>query len=149
MRRLTLYVRVVLDTNILINTLITKGTPPDNLYQAWLNGEIEVVMTAAQIAEIRDVLVRPRLKRFIHTDEAVAIVENIDAYALVLTDAPVVDISPDPNDNPILAAVFAGKVDLIISGDKKHMLALREVQGVPVVTAREAAERISDFIAEP
>ena len=55
-------------------------------------------MTAAQIAEIRDVLVRPQLKRFIHTDEAVAIVENIDAYALVLTDAPVVDISPDPND---------------------------------------------------
>ena len=56
MRRLTLYVRVVLDTNILINALITKGTPPDNQYQAWLNGEIEVVMTAAQIAEIRDVL---------------------------------------------------------------------------------------------
>ncbi len=47
--------RVVLDTNILISALITKGTPPDNLYQAWLNGEIEVVMTAAQIAEIRDV----------------------------------------------------------------------------------------------
>ena len=55
MRRLTLYVRVVLDTNILINALITKRTPPDNLYQAWLNGEIEVVMTAVQIAEIRDV----------------------------------------------------------------------------------------------
>ena len=38
MRRLTLYVRIVLDTNILISALITKGTPPDNLYQAWLNG---------------------------------------------------------------------------------------------------------------
>ena len=88
MRRLTLYVRVVLDANLLISALITKGTPPDNRYQAWLNGEIEVVMTAAQIAEIRDVLVRPRLKRFIHTDEAVAIVENIDAYVLVLVDAP-------------------------------------------------------------
>ena len=63
MRRLTLYVRVVLDTNILISAPITKRTlqPPDNLYQAWLNGEIEVVMTVAQIAEIRDVLIRPRL----------------------------------------------------------------------------------------
>ena len=108
-------------------------------------------MTATQIAEIGDVLVRPRLKRSIHTDEAVAIVENIDAYALVLTDAPVVDISPDPNDNPILAAAIASKVDLIVSGYKKHMLALalREVQRIPVVTAREASERISDFVAEP
>ena len=121
--------RAVLDTNILISALITKGTPPDNLYQAWLNGEIEVVMTTTQIAEIRDVLVGPRLKRFMHTDEAVAIVENIDEYALVLTDAPVVDISPDPNDKPILAAVIAGKVDLIVSGDKKHMRALREFKG--------------------
>ena len=114
-----------------------------------MNGEIEVVVTAAQIAEFRDVLLRPRLKRFINTDEAVAIDENIDAYAFVLTDAPVVDISPDPNDKPILAAVIAGKVALIVSGDKKHILALREVQGIPVVAAREAAERKSDFIEEP
>ena len=84
-------------------------------------------------------LIRPRLKRFIHTDEAVAIVENIDAYALVLTDAPVLDRSPDPNDNPILTAVIAGKIDLIVSGDNKHMLALREVQGISVMTARKAA----------
>ena len=74
-------------------------------------------------------LIRPRLKRFIHTDEAVAIVENIGEYALVLTDAPVVDISPDPNDNPILTAVIAGKVDLIVSGDKKHMLASERFKG--------------------
>ena len=36
-------VRVVLDTNVLIGALITKGTPPDALYQAWLRGEIELV----------------------------------------------------------------------------------------------------------
>ena len=32
------YVRVVLDTNILIRALISKGSPPDRLYQAWLRG---------------------------------------------------------------------------------------------------------------
>ena len=31
--------RVVLDTNILIGALITKGTPPDSLYQAWLQAK--------------------------------------------------------------------------------------------------------------
>jgi predicted nucleic acid-binding protein len=41
-------VRVVLDTNILIAALITKGTPPDRLYRAWLRGEIELVTSAAQ-----------------------------------------------------------------------------------------------------
>ena len=38
----TPHVRVVLDTNILIGALITKGTPPDRLYQAWLRSEIEL-----------------------------------------------------------------------------------------------------------
>ena len=135
--------RVILDTNILISALITKGTPPDILYQAWLNGEIEVVMTSAQVAEVKDVLGRPRLKQFIRAEETDAIAENIDAYADVLTDFEVVNISPDPNDNSILAAAIDGKVDLIVSGDRKHMLALGEVRGIPVVTAREAVELIS------
>ncbi len=134
--------RVILDTNILISALITKGTPPDILYQAWLNGEIEVVMTSAQVAEVKDVLGRPRLKQFIRAEEIDAIAENIDAYADVLTDFEVVNISPDPNDNSILAAAIDGKVDLIVSGDRKHMLALGEVRGIPVVTAREAVELI-------
>ena len=81
-------------TPILISALITKGTPPDILYQAWLNGEIEVVMTSAQVAEVKDVLGRPRSKQFIRAEETDAIAENIDAYAYVLTDFQVVDISP-------------------------------------------------------
>ena len=34
--------------------------------------------------------------------------------------------------------------DLIVSGDKKHMLALAEVEGILIVTAREALQRIGD-----
>ena len=51
--------RIVLDTNILIGALITKGTPPDSLYQAWLKGEIELVTSTAQLAEVAAVLARP------------------------------------------------------------------------------------------
>ncbi len=83
-----LVVRVVLDTNILISALITKGTPPDILYQAWLKGEIEVVMTSAQVAEVKDVLTRPRLKRFVHAEEVDAIVENISAYCSCFDHVP-------------------------------------------------------------
>ena len=52
--------RVVLDTNILIGALITKGTPPDRLYRAWLRGVIELVTSTAQLAEIADVLANRR-----------------------------------------------------------------------------------------
>ncbi len=135
--------RIVVDTNILIGALITKGTPPDRLYQAWLRGEIELVTSTAQMAEVANVLARPRLRKFLDAGEAAAIVENIDTRALILDDPPDVDLSPDPKDNPILAAAIAGKADLIVSGDKKHMLALGEVEGIPIVTARDALGRLS------
>jgi putative PIN family toxin of toxin-antitoxin system len=136
-------VRVVLDTNVLIGAVITKDTRPDRLYRAWLRGEIELVTSKAQLAEFANVLGRPRLQKYIDAVEAAAIVENIDTRAVMLEDPPDVDLSPDPKDNPILAAAIAGNVDLIVSGDKKHLLALGEVEGIPIVTAREALERSS------
>ena len=135
--------RVVLDTDILVSALITKGTPPDRLYQAWLRDEIELVTSAAQIAELDDVLSRPRLQRFLDADQASAIVENIGTRAVVLDELPRVSFSPDPMDNHILAAAIAGRVDLIVSGDKKHVLSLGKVGDIPVVTARMARELLS------
>ncbi len=134
--------RIVLDTNIFISALITKNTPPDRLYQAWLRREIKIVTSTFQMAEIFAVLTRPRLQKYLDHDEAARIVENIDTRAHILKDPPAVNLSPDPNDNPILSIAIAGKVDLIVSGDKKHMLALGKIEGIPIVTAREAMNRI-------
>ena len=132
--------RVVLDANILIGALITKGTPPDGLYQAWLRGEIELVTSIAQIDELADVLARERLQKILDADEATAMVENIGTRAVVLDELPSASLAPDLMDNRILATAISGSVDLIVSGDRKHMLALREVDGIPIVTAREALE---------
>lgn len=134
--------RVVLDTNILIAALITQGTPPDLLYQAWLRGQFEIVTSTAQLAEIAAVLARPRLQKYLDAVEAAAIVGNLDTRAVILRDPPPVELSPDPKDNPILAAAIAGKAALIVSGDKRHMLALGKTAGIPIVTARDALDRL-------
>ena len=130
--------RVVLDTNILVSALITKGTPPDQLYQAWLRDEIELVTSDAQIEEVTDVLARPRLRRFIDLDEAAQMVAAIHRRATVLRGVPVAMRSPDPKDDPILAVAVAGDVELVVSGDRSDMLALGHVEGIPIRSAREA-----------
>ena len=104
---------------------------------------MDVVTSIAQIRELVDVLRRDRLRRFVNADEASAIVENIGTRAVILHGLPGVSYSPDPMDNQILAAAIAGGVDLIVSGDKRHMLALLDVDGIPVVTARKALELLS------
>ncbi len=134
--------RTVLDTNILIAALITKDTPPDILYLAWLRRKIEVVTSPAQMSEIAAVISRPRLMKFIHPDEASILLENLDTRATILSDPSPVDISPDPADNRILAVAIAAGADLIVSGDKKHMLFLNNAAGIPIVSAREAVKRL-------
>lgn len=137
-------VRVVLDTNILIGALITRDTPPDALYRAWLRGAFEVVTSRAQLAELAVVLARPRLQRYIDPEEAAVIVDHLETRATVLHDPPPMTLSTDPADNDILAAAVAGEADLIVSGDHKHVRSLVKAEGIPVVTAREAMERFEE-----
>lgn len=123
--------RVVLDTNILVSALITKGTPPDRLYQAWLRNDIEIVTSVAPLEEIINVLARPKIRAYIDPDEAAQMASALGLRATVLGDVPVVSRSPDPKDDPIIAIAVAGDVDLLVSGDKRDLLALRNVEGIP------------------
>ena len=54
-------------------------------------------------------------------------------------------VPTDPDDDHVLAAALAGAVDLIASGDKRDLLPLGSYQGIPIVTARQAWERIENM----
>ena len=130
--------RVVLDSNVLISALISTGTAPDQLYQAWRRGEIEVLTSPYQIAELDEVLRRPRLRKHVAPEEAELIVRNLASRAVVLEQVLVTPISPDPKDDPILAIAVAGEAELIVSGDKRDMTALGHIRGIPIRSPRAA-----------
>ncbi len=135
--------RLVLDTNVFVGALITKDTPPDHLYQAWREDGFDLVTSTAQLEELRRVLRYERLARFIDPAEALDLIANVDTVADVHEDLPIITISPDPDDNLILATAVAGKADLVVSGDKRHMLILGNVENIPIVTPREALKRLN------
>ncbi|HXV61695.1 MAG TPA: putative toxin-antitoxin system toxin component, PIN family [Vicinamibacteria bacterium] len=135
--------RILLDTNVLVAALITKNTPPDLLYQAWRRGEFELVTSDAQLDELRRVLNYQKLRRFVSREEAKLLLETIDARARIVEDLPEVALSRDPHDNMILATAIKAGASLAVSGDKEGMLALEQVQGIPIVTPRAALARLS------
>ena len=116
----------------LIGGLITKGTLPENPYQARLRGEMDVATSIVQIREPADVLARDRLRKFPNADEASAMVGSLCPRAVIL-HAP----------GNILLSRPHGQSD---TGLRNHpwsslvMLAFRIVGGIPVVTARKALE---------
>jgi hypothetical protein len=136
-------VRILLDTNILVSGLISRKGPPGLLLRAWLfESRFELVTSEEQIAEFRRVLGYVHLQRLITPAQARDVVDNLDARAFVATDLPTLDVSPDPDDNVILATAVAGEAELVVTGDKSDLLFLDTVLGIPLVTARDAVERL-------
>jgi len=141
-------VRIVLDTNILVSALISGEGTPGQVLTKLRRERITLVTSRFQIDELRDVLAREKLKPYIRLEEADDLVFHLEAVAMVVAELPDVNLSPDPKDNPILATALAGEAEMIVSGDKGDMLALRRIEGIPIVTAREALERLRDTMAD-
>jgi putative PIN family toxin of toxin-antitoxin system len=128
--------RVVLDTGILIAALITKDTPPDRIYQAWRKRRFELVTSQWQLDEFRRVSRYPKLRKYLQPIEAGNLVNGLRHQAQFLEELPDVDLSEDPDDNPLLAMAIAGEVDYLVSGDKRDVLAVKKVGKASIVTAR-------------
>ena len=128
--------RVVLDTGILIAALITKDTPPDQIYQAWRKRRFELVTSQWQLDEFRRVSRYPKLRKYLKPVEAGNLINGLRHQARLLKELPDVDLSEDPDDNPLLAMAIAGEVDYLVSGDKRDVLALKKVGKTPIITAR-------------
>ena len=128
--------RVVLDTGILIAALITKNTPPDLIYQAWRKKKFELITSEWQLSEFRRVSRYPKLRKYLIPSEAGNMINGLRYQALVLTDLPTLEVSQDPDDNPVLAMAVAGEADFLVSGDKRDLLALKIIEKTKIVTAR-------------
>ena len=130
--------RVVLDTGIMIAALITKDTPPDRIYQAWRKRRFELVTSEWQLEEFRRVSRYPKLRKYLQPIEAGNLVNGLRHQALLLGDLPDVELSADPDDNPLLAMAMAiaGEADYLVSGDKRDVLSLKNVGKTRIITAR-------------
>ena len=140
--------RVVLDTNVLVSALISGAGPPGQLLSAVKRGDLALVTSEYQLEELRDVLGRERLRPYIRSDEARDLIHNLETVGSLIRELPECELSPDPGDNPILATAIAGKADLIVSGDKAHMLALGHADGIEIVNPAKALARL-DLVGSP
>ena len=48
----------------------------------------------------------------------------------------------DADDDQVIAAAVAARAELIVTGDRKHLLPIGSHQGIAIVTALEVVDRI-------
>ena len=66
----------------------------------------------------------------------------------MLSEVPVTRRPPDAKDDPVLAAAVVGDAGRVVSGNKSDMLALGDVEGIPIRSAKEPLEIALDTKAD-
>jgi len=136
-------VRVVLDTNVLISGVIASGYSA-KILDAARREDIKLVTSIHMLEEFSDVISRRRITRKYPkaTDDAETLLDFFRAFAEFVSGIPEENqISPDRDDDFVLACAIDGKADYIVSGDP-HLLNLKSYKKIPVLTPREFAELV-------
>ena len=131
--------RVVLDTNVYISAILFGGTP-EKIRKLSKERKIELLISEAIIAEVAEVL---RKKFNWESWQISQIINDIrETATLVIPYQTLSVVKKDEADNRILECGVEGKAQYIISGDKRHLLSLKQYQGIKILSP-------ANFLKEP
>lgn len=131
--------RITLDTNVLISSLIAAGGSADQVVQFVRDGELEMVLSQFILDELTRVLIQ---KFGLPLKSVQKAVQRFQRFATIVEPVLTIDIIKEKeNDNRILECAVAGKVDYLVTGDKRHILPLGSIQGIPIVTVSEFLQK--------
>ncbi|HEV2108887.1 MAG TPA: putative toxin-antitoxin system toxin component, PIN family [Thermomicrobiales bacterium] len=126
--------RVVIDANVWISAFLLPGSIPGEVVNLARTNQIRSILSAELIDQIYRSL--PKLG-YSQEDAAVARVEIREISELVVPAIRLVVITAKESDNRVLECAVAGRADVIVTGDRKHLLPLGSHAGIPVMTPAE------------
>lgn len=136
--------RLVLDTNTVVSGFLWERAERA-LIDAAIEERIELVTSQPLLDELAGVLARSKFSDRLAAQN-LTIQALIERYSLVAEVVVPAEISPvmvaDPPDDLVLATALAGRVDFIVSGDKR-LRNLKSFHGIAIVNATVAIARIS------
>jgi putative PIN family toxin of toxin-antitoxin system len=126
--------RVVLDSNVYISAICFNGLPAEIIRLA-ITGRFKVFISREIVVEVIGVL----SKKFDYPKEALEEIEDLllQTGELIEPKQTVKVIKGWPADNRILECGLACRADLIVTGDKKHLLPLKTHRKIKIVSPKE------------
>ncbi len=126
--------KVVIDTNVFVSGLTFKGKPREVLDLVW-RGDIEACISSFILKELEETL---RKDFGWDRDQIRHTIEKIKAKTILIQPKSRIGvIKQKDDDNRVLECAIEGKVQYLISGDRKHLLPLKEYQGTKILSPAE------------
>lgn len=127
--------RVVCDTNVLVSAVMFPESTPGRAF-TYARHAGKLLTTPELASELRDVLLRPKMARYITgnlRDEFLAAYLTMAEF-VVTTEQ--ITVCRDPKDNHVLEAAIDGHATCILSGDN-DLLVLNPFRDIPILSPSE------------
>ncbi len=139
--------RVVLDTNIFVSSLLVREGLPAQVLDAWRERKFLLATSPTLVSEIQSTLNYPRIRRKYNiTNKDVSQLITLLAEDALVVPGDIETVSgsvpDDPADEAVLACALDAEADLVVSGDR-HLLDLAEYRGIRILTVREFMVKLS------
>jgi uncharacterized protein len=124
--------RTLCDTNVLVSAVIAGG-PPSRVIEEAIEGRLALVLADPVLTELERVLA---VKIGFEPERArgmAFLVELASECVAAPAESPEA-ITGDPDDDVILACAVRAKVEILVSGDHRHLLPVVEHRGVRIIT---------------
>lgn len=140
--------RAVLDTSVLVSAFLTPSGVSGRLLAAAERGDFVLCLSSTIVAELRKVLLRePKLQR--RYDYGPPAVDNfcrgLAGLADLVTDLPDLTgaVPLDPKDDMVVATAVAARADVLVTGDRRHLLALGRYGAIRIVGPRAFLDELA------
>ena len=128
--------KVVIDTNVLVSSLLKPKSKARDIYRLALRGKIKLYISEDLLNELKRVLEYPKFE--IERLQKETFLKNLQRVATFVYPKQSIDvIKEDSPDNRFLECAVEAKVDYLISGDKKHLLPLKNFEGIRILNPDE------------
>lgn len=128
--------RVVLDANIYISSLISSQGNPATIINRWLSGEFDVLLSQPIIDEISRVTGYERLQKKYQKirERRLEFIELISKQSIWSESTETLAIvKADESDNRYLECAIAGGATYVVTGDEP-LLSVGNYQGISIIT---------------
>ncbi len=130
--------RLVIDTNVLINAYDDDFSSSAKLLNAIAKGDITALLTSATKLEYQNIL-----QRLIPDQTYQDRVNHIISHMHSVTPEHVSVTIDDHEDLKFIAAAVGGQADALVTNDR-HLLDIGEINQIPIITPHEAWIRFDE-----
>ena len=110
--------RAVVDVNVIVSGLMTTTGAPARILQAIQQGDVSIIVSPAFLAELHDVLHRPKFRRWFSVAVASRTVVEIRRAGDTYSDPPEsTSVTRDPSDDYLVRLARTARADCLVTGD--------------------------------